>query len=93
MKKLSLSIKIYIALVVILSVLTAINAFLFQGDFVLPDQEIPIPNPINALVNAGTILVLYGGLGFIGLKLSQKLGIAYICDDRVSTKQRFLLPA
>lgn len=78
---------------VILSVLTAINAFLFQGDFVLPDQEFPIPNPIIALVNAGTILVLYGGLGFIGLKLSQKLEIADIWDDRVSTKQRFLLPA
>jgi hypothetical protein len=93
MKKLSLSIKIYIALVVILSILTAINAFLSQGDFVLPDQEIPIPKPIIALVNAVTMLVLYGGLGFIGLKLSQKLEIADIWDDRVSTKQRFLLPA
>ncbi|MFC2055093.1 hypothetical protein ACFLV7_12495 [Chloroflexota bacterium] len=71
MKKLSLSIKIFIALVVILSVLTAINAFLFQGDFVLPDQEIPIPKPIIVLVNAVIMLVLYGGLGFIGLKLSQ----------------------
>ncbi len=93
MKKLSLSIKIYIALVVILSILTAINAFLPQGDFAPPDQEIPIPKPIIALVNAGTILVLYGGLGFIGLILSQKLDFADIWDDRVSTPQRFLLPA
>lgn len=93
MKKLSLSVKIYVAMVVILSILTAINAFLPQGDFALPDQEIPIPKPIIALVNAVTILVFYGGLGFIGLKLSQKLGFADIWDDRVSTKQRFLLPA
>jgi hypothetical protein len=93
MKNLSLSIKIYIALVVILSILTAINAFLPQGEFAQPDQEIPIPNLIIALVNAGTVLVLYGGLGFIGLKLSQKLEFPDIWDDRVSTKQRFLLPA
>jgi hypothetical protein len=86
MKKLSLSIKIYIALVVILSILTAINAFLFQGDFVLPDQEIPIPKPIIALINAVTMLVLYGGLGFIGLKLSQKQGFPDIWDEKVSTR-------
>lgn len=93
MKKLSLSVKIYIALVVILSILAAINAFLPQGDFAVPDQEIPIPKPMIALVNAGTMLVLYGGLGFIGLKLSQKLGFPDIWDDRVSTRQRFLIPA
>ena len=92
MKKLSLSVKIYIVLVVILSILTAINAFLPQGDFAPPEQEIPIPKPIIALVNAGTALVLYGGLGFIGLKLAQKLGFADIWDDSVSTRQRFLLP-
>ena len=93
MKKLSLSVKIYFVLVVILSILTAINAFLPQGDFALPDQEVPIPKLVIALVNAGTALVLYGGLGFIGLKLSQKLEFADIWDDRVSTRQRFLLPA
>ena len=93
MKKLSVSVKIYIALVVILSILTAINTFLPQGNFAIPDQEIPIPKPIIALVNAGTMLVLYGGLGFIGLKLSQKLGFADIWDGRVSTRQRFLIPA
>ena len=93
MKRLSLSVKIYVALVIILSILTAINAFLPQGEFALPNQEIPIPKPIIALVNAGTMLVLYGGLGFIGLKLSQKLEFPDIWDDRVSTQQRFLLPA
>ena len=93
MKKLSLSVKIYFVLVVILSILTAINAFLPQGDFALPDQEVPIPKLVIALVNAGTALVLYGGLGFIGLKLSQKLEFADIWDDRVSTRQRFLRPA
>ena len=46
-----------------------------------------------ALVNAAIMLILYGGLGFIGLKLSQKLGFADIWDSRVTNKQRFLIPA
>ncbi|MCB0196197.1 MAG: CPBP family intramembrane metalloprotease [Anaerolineae bacterium] len=93
MKRLSPSVKIYIALVVVLSILTAINAFLPQGDFALPDQEIPLSKPVIALVNAVTALLLYGGLGFIGLKLSQKLGFSDLWDDSVSNQQRFLLPA
>jgi hypothetical protein len=93
MKKLSLSVKIYIALVIVLSILTAINAFMPQGDFDLPDQESPIPKPVILMVNAAIMLVLYGGLGFIGLKISQKLAFADILDDRVSAKQRLLFPA
>ncbi|MFH1031669.1 MAG: CPBP family glutamic-type intramembrane protease [Chloroflexota bacterium] len=46
-----------------------------------------------ALANAGIMLFLYGGLGFIGLKLSQKLGFPEIWDTKVSNKQRFLIPA
>ena len=93
MKKLSMSVKIYIALIIILAILTGINAFLPQGDFALQDQEIPISKPIIALVNVATVLVLYGTLGFIGLKLSQKLEFAEFWDDKVTTKQRFLIPA
>lgn len=44
-------------------------------------------------MSAAIILVLYGGLGFVGLKLSQKLGFADLWDPKVSHKQRFLLPA
>ncbi|GAJ13005.1 unnamed protein product, partial [marine sediment metagenome] len=32
-------------------------------------------------------------MGFLGLKLSSKLGFADIWDLRVSNKQRFLIPA
>ena len=89
----SVSLKIYIILVAVLGILTAVNAFLPQGDFALQAQEIPIPKPIIALVNAGTVLVLYGILGFIGLKLSQKLGFPDIWDSEIPNKQRFLYPA
>ncbi|MFC1810991.1 type II CAAX prenyl endopeptidase Rce1 family protein [Patescibacteria group bacterium] len=56
-------------------------------------QELPASKPVLALVSACAILIIYGGLGFIGLKLSQKLGFAKIWDSKVSNKQRFLTPA
>jgi len=95
MKKLSLSIKIYIGLIITLAVLAAINVFLPQGSFlpILPSQELPASKPLMALVNAFIMLIFYGGLGFLGLRLSQKLGFAEIWDSKVSNKQRFLIPA
>lgn len=95
MKKISLSIKIYIGLIITLAILAAINVFLPQGSFlpILPEQELPAPKPLLALVNAAIMLILYGGLGFLGLKLSQKLSFADIWDSKVSNKQRFLIPA
>jgi len=95
MKKISLSIKIYMGLVIALTILGAINVFLLQGSFLpnLPEQELPASKSVLALVNAVIMLVLYGGLGFIGLKLSQKLGFADLWDSKVSNKQRLLIPA
>jgi hypothetical protein len=95
MRGLSLSIKIYIALIITLAVLAAINVYLPQGPFLptSPEQELPAPKPVIALVNACIMLVLYGGLGFLGLKLSQKLGFPDLWDSKVSNRQRFLIPA
>ncbi|HOU17431.1 MAG TPA: CPBP family glutamic-type intramembrane protease [Candidatus Marinimicrobia bacterium] len=92
MRKPSLSIKIYIGLIITLAILTAINVFLPQGVF-LPTQELPAPKSALALINAAIMLILYGGLGFLGLKLSQKLGYANLWDSKISNKQRFLIPA
>jgi len=94
-KKADLSIKTYIALVIVLAILAAINIFLPQSSFlpILPEQELPAPKPVLALVNVFIMLILYGGLGFIGLKLSKKLGFADIWDSSVSDKERFLNPA
>lgn len=76
MKKMSLSVKVYISLIITLAILAAINVFLPQGSFIptLPEQELPAPNPVLALMSAAVMLILYGGLGFLGLRLSQKLG-------------------
>ncbi|MDJ0756279.1 MAG: CPBP family glutamic-type intramembrane protease [Ardenticatenaceae bacterium] len=86
---------IYFALILVLVVLAALNVFLPQGDFLasLPDQQMPASKPVMALVTAGMMLVIYGGLGFIGLRLSQKLGFAGLWDLEVTNYQRFAVPA
>lgn len=92
MRKLPPSIKIYIGLIIALAILVATNVFLPQGPFV-PTRELPAPKPVLAIVNAAFMLIVYGGLGFLGLKLSQKLGFPDLWDSRISNKHRFLLPA
>lgn len=92
MKKVPLSLKIYIGLIITLAIMAAINIFLPQGVF-LSTQTLPASKPVLALANAAIMLIFYGGLGFLGLKLSSKLGFADIWDLRVSNKQRFLIPA
>lgn len=95
MRKLSLSIKIYIGLIITLAILAAINVFLPQGSFspILSAQELPAAKPILALVTGCIMLIFYGGLGFLGLILSRKLGFAELWDSRISNKQRFVIPA
>lgn len=58
-----------------------------------PLQQLPAPKPVLALANGITMLVVYGGLGFIGLRLSRKLGFADLWDPTISNRQRFLIPA
>ena len=91
--KLSLSIRIYFGLILILAALSALSVFLptFQG--LVPVGEPPASKPMLALANFGITLVIYGGLGFIGLKLSQRIGFADLWDSNISNRQRFLIPA
>ncbi len=92
MKKISISTKAYWILVLILAISNAIFVFLpFPSIF--SSQSLPASKPIIALVNALIAIILYGSLGFIGLKLSRKLGFADVWDTKVSNKQRFLTPA
>lgn len=90
--KMSPSLKIYLGLLCTLAALAAVNVFLPQGDF-LPARELPAPRPVLALVNVLAVLVVYGALGLIGLRLSVKLGFADILDPGNSPAERFLTPA
>ncbi|HDR89998.1 MAG TPA: CPBP family intramembrane metalloprotease [Bacteroidetes bacterium] len=85
---------LYAGLVLLLAVLAAVNVFLPQGDYapVMPEQGLPAPRWVLGLVNAAIMLVIYGGLGLLGLYLSRKLGFAGILDPSVSHRQRFLVP-
>ena len=93
--RLDADICIYVILIIVLAALGAVNAFLPQGSFAntLPEQQLPASKPMMALVTAGTMLIVYGGLGFLGLRLSQKLGFPAIWEPEVSNRQRFLVPA
>ncbi len=89
------SLIIFIGLIVLYGILTAINVFLPQGDYVatLPQAEMPAPLPVVALVAGVGVLIIYGALGLVGLFLWRKLGLPEVWDARVTNRQRFLIPA
>jgi len=92
MKKVSTSVKIYIGLILILALAAATNVFLPQGALV-PTEEFPASKPVFALAIASLTLIAYGGLGFVGLALSKKIGFAELWSTTVSVRQRLLIPA
>jgi len=88
--------KIFVWLIVILAALAAIASYLPMGSYgpqQLTPEQMAVPKWQIALANAGTVLVFYSLLGWIGLKLSHKLGFAKMWDEKVTNKQRFLIPA
>jgi hypothetical protein len=93
--KMSTSTSTYVGLVIALAFLAVANVFLPQGSFLpsLPQQELPASNPVLAVVSAAIVLVFYGGLGYLGLRLSLRLGFADLWDSSLSNRQRFLIPA
>jgi membrane protease YdiL (CAAX protease family) len=92
MQKISLSLRIYLLLIIILAILSALNVFLPQGDF-LAVQETEVSKTLLAAGIAALMFFLYGGLGYLGLKLSKKIAFADLWDLKVSNKERFLIPA
>lgn len=87
--------RLYWALVLLLALLAAVDLFLPQGAFVstLPAQDLPAPKPVMALAVAAMVLVLYGGLGWLGLVLARRLGFADLWQPGITNRQRLLLPA
>jgi Type II CAAX prenyl endopeptidase Rce1-like len=86
----------FLILVAILALAAALNTFLPQGEIagLMPANQVSqIPRWQLMLGGAGLTAVLYGLLGFIGLTLWRKLGFPDIWDERVTNRQRFLIPA
>lgn len=92
MKIPSTTIKISLGLVASLAVLTGIGVFLPQGD-IAQAQTLQIPKPVFAIVVALGTLVMYGGLGYLGLVLARKLGFAELWSKDVPAQRRLLNPA
>jgi len=92
MKNLPLSTQIFLLLICILALLTAVSIFLPQGNLI-PGQELPASKPVLAVANAILVLVLYGGLGLLGIYLSGKIGLPPLWDNKITAVRRFLHPA
>lgn len=94
LKNISLSLKIYSGLILLLALLSAVYVFLPQGNM-LPasiNTELPASKSIIALVNSLVGLLLYGGLGLAGMVLVNKLEYTDLWDSRITNRQRFLIP-
>ena len=74
--------RIFIALMILYALLAGISVFLPQGQAVGMAQagQLPAPIYVVALASAGLFLVLYGGLGAIGMLLDRKLSLPEIWD-------------
>lgn len=85
----SVSNRVYWGLVALLALLAATNLFLPQGAFMptLPAQALPALKPVMALAVAGLMLVLYGGLGWLGLLLARRLGFADLWEPGITTRR------
>src|SRR5581483_3158203 len=87
--------RIFAGLIAIYAAMAAISIFLPQDAFgttIRPDQ-MPAAPAVVALANAGIVLVVYGGLGLVGLRLARRLGLPAIWDAAVSNRGRFAIPA
>lgn len=83
MKSLTASVKIYIGVVLFLCAVK-ILFLLFPTAFPLAEQESAF---------RWTTIAVIALLGFVGLLLSRRTGIAGVWDPKISVRQRFLLPA
>jgi len=84
------SLKIYVTLILVLSLSSALYVLLPQGNLV--PSQLPAPKLVLAVVNFVVMFVLYGGLGFLGLTLSARIGFPALWDEKISNIQRFLIP-
>lgn len=92
MRQLSSSTKVFLGLVLLNAVLAAAMSFLPMGMADTGEPAVISPT-LAAVINASVVLFAYGGLGYIGLRLTRKLGYPDLLDARVTTRQRFVTPA
>ena len=88
MKRPSRATSVFFCLVILNATIAAVATFLPQGvEAGLPEAAGPLP--LMALINGSMVLLIYGGLGYLGLRLSRKLDYPDLIDSRVTNRQRF----
>ena len=85
------STKIYVGLLVAFVALLVASVF-FPAFSALapPDNELSQTDLV--LLNVGSGLGVYGGLGYLGYRVSLRLGFADIWDPAVTQRERFVIP-
>ena len=92
MRQLSTSTQVFLGLALLNAVLAAAISFLPLGIADTGEPTTMSPT-LAAVINASVVLFVYGGLGYVGLRLTRKLGYPDLLDARVTTRQRFTTPA
>ena len=87
------SVKAYAFLLGLLVLSTAITVFLPMGDFATLPENLPAPKGVLALANAAVVLIVYGVLGYLGLRLAKRLSFPDLWNKSLSSFQRWSLPA
>jgi hypothetical protein len=95
MRRLDTSTAVFAGLILLQAVVAGIFVFLPQGSLqsAAMGQKLPAAKPVVAAATFGLVLILYGGLGYLGMWCARKLGFADVWDPAVSNRQRFLIPA
>ena len=87
-----MSTRIYVVLVLIAAGLAAAMTYMPFGNLaIVPEDSIPLST--LAIVNGTMVLVLYGGLGYVGIRLCRKLGYPDVWDQSVTLRERLGDPA
>ncbi len=93
MKNINKSHKVFIILILILAVSAAIMSTLPVGIEVQGmNTELPAAPWVIALANFFIMIIVYGGLGLLGLFLAKKTIIPDLWSDKINNKQRFFVP-
>lgn len=86
------SVKAFVVLLLTAAILAGVAVFLPQGSM-LPTDRLPAPRYQLALMNAGAILFVYGGLGLLGLITARRLGWAEVWHPDATHQDRWVRPA
>ena len=75
--------KVYFLLIILLGILAFISVYLPQSE-ALPMENLEINQSVLALVNFGIMILIYGPLGYIGLRISDR--IDFIINKNINYK-------